>query len=58
MDLEFFAHVGRLMTIETTAAASRSSKSKSTPADFCRSRFRESDRACEFSLAITAGSYR
>lgn len=55
VNVRFF---GRLITTETIAAASRSSKSKSTPTDFCSSRLGELDLDCEFFLAITAGSYR
>ena len=40
------------MTTETTAAASKSSKSKSICAVFCSLRFGEADRASEFFLVI------
>ena len=49
---------GRLMITEAIAAASKSSKSTSTPADFGSSRFGEPDRVCEVFVAITASSFR
>jgi hypothetical protein len=46
------------MITEAIAAASKSSKSTSTPADFGSSRFGEPDRVCEVFVAITASSFR
>ena len=55
LNVRFF---DRLMMTETTAAASKSSKSKSIGAAFCSLRFGEPDRPSEFFLAIMFYSYR
>ena len=55
VNLRFF---GRLMITEAIAAASKSSKSRSIPADVGSSRFGELDRVREVFVAINASSFR